>query len=339
VPVGLLGAKAGGRRTLTKQAMAVYTEVSFEALEQLLDRYDIGTALSFKGIAEGVENSNYYLQTDRGAFILTLYEKRVAAQDLPFFLGLMDHLAARGLACPQPLRTRDGEQIVQLNRRSAAIFTFLNGISLRRPEAAHCAAAGAALARLHQDSTGFTLTRANALGPSGWKALVDATSHQADSVEDGLAGLIGEALGRITAAWPNGLPDGVIHADLFPDNVLFMHGQVSGVIDFYFACNDLYAYDLAVMLNAWCFESDGSYNVTKGRALIGAYRAQRPLSDAEIAAMPVLMAGAALRFLLTRLFDWINHDPGALVRPKDPREYSKRLRFHNRIAHAGEYGF
>jgi homoserine kinase type II len=212
-----------------------------------------------------VENSNYYLQTDRGAFILTLYEKRVAAEDLPFFLGLMDHLAARGLACPQPVRTREGEQIVQLNRRAAAIFTFLSGISLRRPDAGHCAAAGAVLARLHRDSTGFALTRANALGPAGWRSLAEAACHQADTVEDGLAALITDSLTRITGAWPANLPDGVIHADLFPDNVLFMHDQVSGVIDFYFACNDLYAYDLAIMLNAWCFEGDGSYNITRPR--------------------------------------------------------------------------
>jgi homoserine kinase type II len=318
--------------------MAVYTDVSFEDLEGLLAGYDIGVPLSFKGIAEGVENSNFYLQTDRGAYILTLYEKRVRIDDLPFFLGLMEHLAARGVTCPQPLRTRDGAQWVMLKGRAAAILTFLNGISLRRPDAAHCGAAGGALARLHEAGEGFALARPNALGLAGWHELAVATQMRADAVQNGLAELIAETLAALERDWPQGLPAGVIHADLFPDNVLFMQDKVSGLIDFYFACHDLYAYDLAVTLNSWCFEADGAYNVTKSKALIGAYRAQRGLSGAEAAALPVLMRGAALRFLLTRLYDWLNPDPNALVRPKDPREYSKKLRFHLQVKHAGEYG-
>jgi len=317
--------------------MAVYTEVSFEDLEQLLALYDIGVPLAFKGIADGVENSNFYLQTDRGAYILTLYEKRVADGDLPFFLGLMEHMARRGIACPLPLRARDGRQLVTLNRRSAAVLTFLSGISLRRPGVAHCAAAGAVLADLHKAGEGFSLTRPNALGLSGWRPLAEAIGN-ADGIEDGLTALIAASLGDMEANWPRHLPAGVIHADLFPDNVLFMKDAVSGVIDFYFACNDFFAYDLAVMLNSWCFEMDGSYNITKGKALIGAYRAHRPISEAEAAALPVLMQGAALRFLLTRAYDWINHDESWLVRPKDPREYSRKLRFHRMVRHAGEYG-
>ena len=317
--------------------MAVYTDVSFEDLERLLEQYDIGTPLSFKGIAEGIENSNFYLQTDRGAFILTLYEKRVAADDLPFFLGLMEHLAERGVHCPLPVKTRDGRSLVTLNRRNAAIVTFLTGIALRRPDAAHCAAASSALARLHKAGEGFALTRANALGPSGWRPLAESI-YDADRIEDGLSGLIGNALDELTAGWPTGLPGGAIHADYFPDNVLFVQNDVGGVIDFYFACNDFYVYDLAIMLNSWCFELDGSFNITKGQSVINAYRAARPLSEAEIAALPTLMRGAALRFLLTRTYDWVNHDPNALVRPKDPREYSKKLRFHNKVKHAREYG-
>ena len=318
--------------------MAVYTEVSFEDLERLLRDYDIGTPLTFKGIAEGVENSNFYLQTDRGAFILTLYEKRVSPGDLPFYLGLMEHLARAGIVCPLPVPTRGGALSSSLNRRPCAIVTFLNGLSVRRPSVHHCAGAGAALARLHQAGDGFALTRANALGPAGWKPLVEACDHNADSVEDGLAALVCEQLAAITTAWPD-LPSGVIHADLFPDNVLFMREEVSGIIDFYFACNDMFAYDLAVTLNSWCFEMDGSYNLTKGMALIQGYRAVRPLSQDEIAAMPVLMRGAALRFLLTRLFDLVNHDPSALVSHKDPKEYSKKLRFHMKVKDAREYGF
>ena len=318
--------------------MAVYTDVSFEDLEGLLAGYDIGLPLSFKGIAEGVENSNFYLQTDRGAYILTLYEKRVRVEDLPFFLGLMEHLAANGLTCPQPLRGRDGAQWVTLKSRAAAILTFLHGISLRRPEAGHCGAAGAALAQLHAASQGFALTRANALSLPGWRELAAATAARADEIQEGLAHLIADALADLESHWPKDLPSGVIHADLFPDNVLFMQDKVSGLIDFYFACNDMYAYDLAVTLNSWCFEADGAYNITKGKALIGAYQAQRALTQAEISALPVLMRGAALRFLLTRLYDWLHHDSTALVRPKDPREYSRRLRFHMAVKHAGEYG-
>jgi homoserine kinase type II len=317
--------------------MAVYTDVSFEDLERLLEQYDIGTPLSFKGIAEGIENSNFYLQTDRAAFILTLYEKRVAADDLPFFLGLMEHLAERGLHCPLPVKTRQGQALVHLNRRNATIVTFLTGIALRRPDAAHCASAAATLAQLHKCGEGFALTRANALGPKGWLPLAQSI-HGADSIEDGLADLIAGALEALQPAWPINLPSGVIHADYFPDNVLFVGNQVGGVIDFYFACNDAYAYDLAIMLNSWCFELDGSYNITKGQSVINAYRQQRPLSDEEIHALPVLMRGAALRFLLTRTYDWLNPDPNALVKPKDPREYAKKLRFHNKVKHAREYG-
>jgi homoserine kinase type II len=318
--------------------MAVYTDVSFEDLEILLADYDIGRPRSFKGIAEGVENSNFYLQTDRGAFILTLYEKRVHADDLPFFLGLMEHLAARGIACPLPVRSLSGQHWQMLNGRPAAILTFLDGVSLRRPDAAHCAAAGAALAELHAAGADFAIKRDNALSVAGWRKLVDATLPHADDIQPGLADLISSTFRQVENAWPADLPAGVIHADLFPDNVLFMNGGVSGLIDFYFACNDAYAYDLAVMLNAWCFEQDGAYNLTKGQSLLGAYQRHRKLNENERAALPLLARGAALRFLLTRLYDWLNQDPNALVRPKDPREFAKRLRFHLGTKAAGEYG-
>src|SRR5450755_694739 len=208
--------------------MAVYTEVSFEDLERLLARYDIGEPLSFKGIAEGIENSNFYLQTDRGAFFLTLYEKRVAAEDLPFFLGLMEHLAERGVHCPLPVKTRDGRSLVSLNRRNAAIVTFLTGIALRRPDASHCAAAAAALAGLHKTGEGFALKRANALGPQGWRPLAQSI-HGADTIEGGMTALINGSLEELVSGWPSGLPSGVIHADFFPDNVLFVGNEV-GVI-------------------------------------------------------------------------------------------------------------
>jgi homoserine kinase type II len=263
---------------------------------------------------------------------------RVDAADLPFYLGLMEHLARAGIQCPTPVHARNGEVSGMLNGRPAAILTFLDGVSLRSPKTEHCRLAGRVLAELHEAGTGFRGRRANALGPEGWRKLATDCAAGADTVAEGLRALIEEELASLEKAWPARLPEGVIHADLFPDNVLFVNDEVSGIIDFYFACNDALAYDLAVMLNAWCFENDGAFNVTKGRALIAGYQVKRALQPEEIAALPLLCRGAALRFLLTRLYDWINHNPTALVRPKDPREFVRRLRFHRNVKSAEAYG-
>ena len=308
--------------------MAVYTEVTDDALTAFLADYDIGTAVAFRGIAEGVENSNYSLRTTAGDFILTLYEKRVDPSELPWFLGLMEHLAGRGVVCPQPVRGRDDEALRQLAGRHAAITTFLPGVWPRRVRVEHCGPVGAALASLHLAGAGYVPTRRNALGPAGWPPLLDRSRDRADEVQAGLAAQLDAALASILAGWPVGLPVGHIHADMFPDNVFFLGNTLSGLIDFYFAATDILAYDVAVCLNAWCFEADFSYNVTKGRALLTAYQAIRPLSAAEKAALPVLCQGAAIRFLLTRLYDWLNTPDGALVTRKDPLEYLRRLRFH-----------
>ena len=318
--------------------MAVYTEIGDEELAAFLAASDIGGALSLKGIAEGVENSNYFLATERGRYILTLYEKRVAEGDLPFFLGLLDHLAARGVNCPRPVHGRDGAIVRRLAGRPAAIQSFLDGVSPKRPGAAHCAEAGATSARLHHAAAGFALSRPNALSLEGWAKLAAATQAGADGVQGGLRQAIAAELAHLTAFWPKGLPAGVIHADMFPDNTLFVGERLTGVIDFYFACNDSYAYDVAVNLNAWCFEPDGSFNLTKGRAFLHGYEAVRKLSQAERDALPLLARGAALRFLLTRLYDWINRDPAALVRPKDPLQCAGWLRFHQHVEGAGDYG-
>lgn len=318
--------------------MAVYTDVSFEDLEVFLTSYNLGHAHVFKGIAEGVSNSNYYLQTSTGAYILTLYEKRVERDDLPFYLGLMEHLARAGIRCPTPLHSKGGQLTGVLNGKPAAILTFLDGVSLRRPTVELCTKTGRALAELHAAGTGFTGRRANALGLEGWKALANDCAANADSVADGMRSLIDAELAALEAKWPSSLPEGVIHADLFPDNVLFVDNELSGIIDFYFACCDSLAYDLAVTLNAWCFEPDGSFNLTKGRALVAGYQSKRKLKEAERTAMPLLCRGAALRFLLTRLYDWLNPDPAALVRPKDPREFARRLRFHQTISRPEGYG-
>ena len=318
--------------------MAVYTDVAAEELESFLAGYDLGDLLAYKGIAEGVENSNFLLHTARGSFILTLYEKRVAAGDLPFFLTLMEHLAARGLTCPQPVKNRAGQALGELAGRPAAIVTFLDGMWIRRPSAAHCGAVGEALAKLHLAGADFPMQRLNALSIAGWRRLYESAHARADSVFNDLARTIAAELDHLEKSWPRDLPQGVIHADLFPDNVFFLGSRLSGLIDFYFACTDTLAYDIAICLNAWCFESDHSYNVTKGRALLQAYGRTRPLSAAERSALPLLARGAALRFLLTRLVDWFAVPPGALVKPKDPLEYLRKLRFHQKVTSARDYG-
>jgi homoserine kinase type II len=322
--------------------MAVYTEVDDDALAAFVSQYEIGGVISCKGIAEGVENSNYLLVAERGTFILTLYEKRVKAADLPFFLGLMEHLAGKGIPCPTPIKGRDGCALRELAGRPAVIVSFLEGVWHRRPTAAHCGALGAAMARMHLAGADFAMSRPNDLALAGWQALFEACRSQADQVHKGLASGLERELDSLAAAWPDAamarLPRGVIHADLFPDNVFFRDDKLSGIIDFYFACNDYYAYEVAVVLNAWCFEPDGAFNVTKARHLLQGYRAVRPLTEGELHTLPLFARGAAMRFLLTRLYDWLNRVPGALVKPKDPLEYLHKLNFHRRVLGPGAYG-
>jgi homoserine kinase type II len=318
--------------------MAVYTDVAAEDLARFLSSYDIGELLSYKGIAEGVENSNFLVHAGAGNFILTLYEKRVAEGDLPFFLGLMEHLAARGITFPQPVKNRQGVMLGKIAGRPAAIVTFLDGLWIRRPNPGHCAAVGEALAKLHLAGEDFRLKRANALSIESWRPLYEHAKPRGASVRPGLCAEIAKELDALEKAWPRQLPQGVIHADLFPDNVFFLGTKLSGVIDFYFACIDTLFYDVAICLNAWCFEADHSYNVTKGRALLNAYNKVRALSEAERAALPILARGAAVRFLLTRLVDWLAVPDGALVRPKDPLEYYRKLRFHQSVKSVGDYG-
>lgn len=318
--------------------MAVYTDVSESELVEFLKAYAIGDLLSYKGIAEGSENSNFLLHTGSGSFILTLYEKRVDEADLPFFLGLMQHLARKGISCPLPVERRDGGVIGTLAGRKAALITFLEGMWMRRPSVVQCREVGKALAGLHLAGADFPLTRRNALQIDGWRKLWAGSKDRADEVEPGLAAEVDADFAEITAAWPQDLPAGVIHADLFPDNVFFLGDRLSGLIDFYFACNDLYAYDVATCLNAWCFEKDNAFNLTKGAALLSGYQSVRPLSPAEAQALPMLARGSALRFMLTRLYDWLTIPDGALVQKRDPLEYVRRLRFHRTISSASQYG-
>jgi len=315
--------------------MAVYTEVSDSELEAFLADYDIGRPVSFKGIAEGVENTNYVLATDRGQFMVTLYEKRVDPRDLPFFLGLMDHLAERGINCPRPIHGRDGQALRTLADKPAAITTFLQGMWPRRMTVKHCGPVGEALAGFHLAGRDFALKRPNALSVAGWRPLYDGSRHHIDPALDRE---LAAEIDFFEANWPKALPAGVIHADLFNDNVFFLDERLSGIIDFYFACNDFLAYDVAICLNAWCFEPDNAFNTTKARALLQAYDRVRPLNDAERAAMPTLARGSALRFMLTRLYDWVHTPEGALVKRKDPNEYLAKLRFHRGVSSLADYG-
>jgi homoserine kinase type II len=310
--------------------VAVYTDITDVELERFLEGYDLGAPRTFKGIAEGIENSNFYLETEKGRFILTVYERRVRGEDLPFFVGLMSHLAARGFPCPTPILDRAGVALQTLRDKPAALVSFLQGVSVREPGPSHCAEVGRALARLHLASKGFPARRANSLGQASWAPLFAPLrpSAAARGVLPAMEADL-EALGR---AWPRDLPEGVIHADLFPDNVFFVDGAFSAAIDFYFACEDALAYDLAVCLNAWCFSPAGAFHAGAAARLVGGYEELRPLLPRERAALPVLAWGAAMRFYITRLADWGRADPGALVRPKDPLEYERKLAFHRSAA-------
>ena len=306
--------------------MAVYTQVPAEALDAFLARYDVGSLVSAKGIAEGVENSNYLVETTTGRFILTLYEKRVAESDLPYFLALKTHLAGRGLAVPRPIPDRSGQALQTLQGRPACLIEFLPGVSLTEPTPAHCRTAGEALGRMHVAARDFALVRENALGLAGWRRLADACGDRADEVAPGLATTIAEELAFLEANWPAALERATIHADLFPDNVLVRGTAVTGLIDFYFACTDLRAYDLAVMHTSWAFSADGSvHHADRAKALDAGYAASHGLTPDETAALPILCRGACLRFLLTRTYDWLNTPADALVTRKDPLAYRRRL--------------
>lgn len=325
--------------------MAVYTVLTNEQIAELVeDRYGLGTLAFAVGIAQGVENSNYLLTvTDKNGaevrYILTLYEKRTKPEELPFFMALMEHLAANGIHCPRPIAMSDGNVIGTIEGKSFAMVSFLEGKSITAIRAEHCAEVGAQLAQLHLAVNGFAGARVNSVAMPAWQQMVTALDAKLDSIQDGLHALVTGEIAHLETAWPTALPSGVVHADLFPDNVFFDgHGHLSGVIDFYFACTELFAYDLAITMNAWCFERTGEWNMTKARNLLASYQRIRSLSGGERTALPVLARGAALRFLLTRAYDKINRGPQAVGVPHDPMEYVRKLRFHQQIASASEYG-
>ncbi len=318
--------------------MAVYTVVNDTALNTFLSAYNLGKVLSFGGIAEGVENSNYLLHTTKDKFILTLYEKRVDVKDLPFFITLMEHLSKVGISSPLPVAAQDGTVLQELMGRPCALFSFLDGTFSSFPNSKKCKALGAILAELHVKADGIAVQRTNALGPDSWRPIFDSIGKGANILGSGMYAAIAKRLDQILTSWPSNLPQGIIHADLFPNNVLFTDDKVTGLIDFYFACNDIFAYDIGICLNSWCFDADGSFNITKSWALIQGYQSVRPMSDEEKKAIPVLAAGSAMRFFLTRLYDWIHTPENALVSLKDPMEYWAVLRFHQSVSGSSAYG-
>ena len=317
--------------------MAVYTSVSDAALEAFLTRYDIGPAVSLKGIAEGVENSNFLLETTRGRYILTLFEKRVSPEDLPYFLSLMTHCADAGLPVAPAIAQKDGSFLGELCGRPTAVIAFLKGLSVDDPSPVHCAAVGHALADLHQATSSFKMDRPNTLSLEGWIDLAAQTADGADRCEPGLGQLIADEIGYLQQHWPIDLPIGVTHSDLFPDNVLFTGSKITGIIDFYFSATDFLAYDLAVLVNAWCFDFNHQLDRKRAKAIIETYDTARPLTAAETLAMPILMRGAALRFMLTRLYDWLNQQADALVKVKDPLDYKIRLHQHRALKDLADY--
>ncbi|GAA5103441.1 homoserine kinase [Bartonella jaculi] len=319
--------------------MAVYTDVHQNDLKAFLTRYSIGSLLSYQGIAEGIENSNFMLYTTEGKFILTLYEKRISKDDLPFFCSLMQHLGQRGIPCPQPVIQNDGTIIGELAGRPAAIITFIEGKWVHQSDVSHCCEVGSSLAQLHLAGQDFPLNRRNTLSLVDWKLLWKSCRTREDTLLEEFGKKIDTELAFLEENWPLNLPTGIIHADLFNDNVFFLNHRLSGIIDFYFACNDFFAYDLAICLNAWCFEDDYSYNLIKARGLLKNYQKIRPLVPLELDAIVLLARGAALRFLLTRLYDWFNTLPSSFVVKKDPREYWHKLCFFSNVGSLSELGF
>lgn len=279
-------------------------------------------------IAEGVENTNYRVETNSKTFVLTLFERRVDKRDLPFFMALTDHLSAKGLPVPQPIADRSGEVVQTLNDRPAALIEFKEGAPRLEPVDEDCAALGAVLARMHLAVEDFQVGRKNPLDIVGWRRLFTRIADRADEREAGLAAFIDDELRRLESEWPIGLPRGVVHTDLFPDNVLFKDKEITGAIDFYFAAEDAFAYDLAVCVNSWCFTQEQRFRASAAIALLQAYEKLRPLSDAERRAMPFLLRGAALRFLLTRLYDFFHQVKDAVVKVKDPLDYRRIIEFH-----------
>ena len=319
--------------------MAVYTKIAKNEMEGFLQNYSLGNFVDFKEIAEGVENTNFKIFTSRGTFILTIFEKRVSSTDLPFFIALMNYLNSKEYKCPKPIASNQDKYILNLKDKPCMIVSFIEGSWVKNIRNTHCQQLGYNLAKLHALTKDFSLSRKNSMGYNSWNQLFDNFKSEKIDQYDEIYRIISDELKFLSDNWPKSLPTGIIHADLFQDNVFFENDKFTGLIDFYFACNDYYAYELAVCLNAWCFEKDQSFNTTKARLILDEYQKEKPLINEEKEFFPILSRGAALRFLLTRLNDLIFHSSEHFVQPKNPNEYLKILHFHQGIRSINEYGF
>ena len=319
--------------------MAVYTKIKKDELEDFLKNYDIGNLIEYEEIAEGVENSNFKIITSQDTIILTIFEKRVSSNDLPFFIELMNYLDTKEYKCPKPIADIKGNYISYLKQKPCTIVSFIRGKWVKNIKNIHCQQLGKNLAKLHALTKDFKLKRENSMGYHTWDSLFKNFRSEKNIQYKEIYKIISDELTFLSNNWPKNLPSGIIHADLFQDNVFFEDNSFTGIIDFYFACYDFYAYELAVTLNAWCFEKDQSFNTTKARLILAEYQKEKALSIEEKESFPILSRGAALRFLLTRLNDLIFHSPKHFVQPKDPHEYLEKLYFHQAIGSINEYGF
>jgi len=322
--------------------MAIYTKLSENNLKEFLLKYNLGKLLNYKGIQEGIENTNYCIQTDKGKYILTVYEKRVDEKDLPFFMGLMKNLFNENFPSPEPIINKNGSYITEMIGKKAAIVSFVDGSAKKNLSPNNCYEVGIQTAKLHMITKNLSGKRENKLSINSWRKIYKNVQGDCAKIHPNLAKIVEKNLDEIENSWPKNIPSGIIHADLFPDNIFFKSNKLTGIIDFYFSCNDLYAFEIAICLNAFCFEGQKenlSFNVTKAKKFIDGYSSIRKLTEEEKESLKILCQGAAIRFLLTRVFDYLNLIEGAIVKIKDPIEYLKRLEFHNGIKNYHDYFF
>jgi len=322
--------------------MAVYTKLSADELKDFFFKYDLGKLINHKEIKEGIENTNYFTQTENGKFILTLYEKRVDEKDLPFFISLMKNLFDKNFPCPNPIINKNGNYISEIKNKKAAVISFLNGTAKKILNPNECYQVGIYAAKLHSITKDLTGKRKNKLSVNSWKEIYKKIRNDCSKIHKNLPKIIEKNLTEIENNWPKNIPSGIIHADLFPDNIFFNGNKLSGIIDYYFSCYDYYAFEIAICLNALCFEGQNqnlSFNVTKAKKFIDGYSSIRSLTEEEKKSLKVLCQGAAIRFLLTRVFDYLNLTEGAIVKIKDPVEYLKRLEFHDNVKNYQDYFF
>ena len=322
--------------------MAVYTKLSETNLKEFFSKYSIGKIQKHKEIKEGIENTNYFIQTEKGKFILTVFEKRIDEKDLPFFIGLMKNLFDKKFPSPEPIINKNGNYISEIFNKKAAVVSFLDGKAKQVLNPLDCYEVGMYTAKLHSITKNLISKRKNKLSVNSWREIYNRVKKDCSKIHPNLSNIIEKNLNEIEADWPQNLPSGIIHADLFPDNIFFNKNKLSGIIDFYFSCNDYYAFEIAICLNALCFEGKNenlSFNVTKAKKFIDGYSSIRNLTDDEKKSLKVLCKGAAIRFLLTRVFDYLNLIEGAIVKIKDPVEYLKRLEFHENVKNYNDYFF